>query len=55
MNTRFTSDKAEVDNFYKTAIKNQGKINPCNAHRTLRTSTPIEFSKPKSIVIYYVQ
>jgi len=47
MNTRSTSDKAEIDNFYKTAIENQGKTNPHNP--TLRTSTPIGSFKSKSI------
>jgi len=47
MNTRSTSDKAEVDNFYKTAIENQDKTNPCKP--TLRTSTPTGFFKSKSI------
>jgi len=47
MNTRSTSDKAEVDNLYKTAIENQSKPNPRNP--TLRTSTPTGSLKPKSI------
>jgi len=47
MNTRFTSDKAKVDNFYKTAIENQGKTNPRNP--TLRTSTSTGSFKPKPI------
>jgi len=47
MNTRSTSDKTEVDNFYKTAIENQGKTNSRNP--TLPTSTPIGSFKPKSI------
>jgi len=45
MNTRSTSNKAEVDNFYKTAIENQIKTNP---RKTLRTSIPTGSFKPKS-------
>jgi len=47
MNTRSTSNKAEVDNLYKTAIENQSKINLRNL--TLRTSTPTGSFKSKSI------
>jgi len=47
MNTRSTSDEAEVDNFYKTATENQCKTNSCNP--TLRTSTPTGSFKHKSI------
>jgi len=47
MNTRSTSDKAEVDNLYKSAIENQSKTNPRNP--TLRTSTPTGSFKPKPI------
>jgi len=47
MNTRSTSDKVEVDNFYKTAIENQGKSNSRNL--ILRTSTPTRFFKPELI------
>jgi len=55
INTRSTSAKAEVDNFYKTAIENQGKTNPHNP--TLRTSTPIvsfksiDFSLNDSVIV----
>jgi len=47
MNTRSTSDKAEIDNIYKSAIENQSKTNPRNP--TLRTSTPTGSLKSKSI------
>jgi len=47
MNTRSTSDKAEADNFYKTAIENQGKTNPRNSIQC--TSTPTGSFKSKSI------
>jgi len=47
MNTRSTSDKAEVDNLYKIAIENQSKTNPRNP--TLCTSTTTGSIKPKSI------
>jgi len=38
MNTRSTSDKSEVNNLYKVAIKNQGKSKHHNL--TIHTSTP---------------
>lgn len=38
MNTKSKSDKAEVDNLYKTAIENQGKLKADNS--TLYTFTP---------------
>jgi len=47
MNTRSTSDKAEVNNLYKTAIENPSQINSRNP--TLHTSTLTGSFKPKSI------
>jgi len=47
MNTRSSGDKSEVENLYKTAIENLGKIKS-GIHDTLSTSTPIKPSGSKS-------